>query len=67
MIGTVKMYDSTRRFGFVVAEAGGQSVFFHVSELDKAGFSGKPIEGDKLSFDIEIGPRGSRAVKIARA
>ena len=67
MIGTVKMYDSTRRFGFVVTEAGGNSVFFHASQLEKDGFDGKRPEGDKLQFEIEVGPRGPRAVNVARA
>jgi cold shock protein len=66
MIGTVKMYDKTRRFGFVVTDAG-TSVFFHASQLEKDSFDEKPAQGDRLEFDIEPSDRGPRAVNIARA
>lgn len=66
MIGTVKMYDGTRRFGFVVTDAG-TSVFFHASELEKDAFDEKPSQGDRLEFDIEPSDRGPRAVNVTRA
>ncbi len=65
MIGTVKMYDSTRRFGFVVTEAG-TSIFFHAEQLEKDRFEGKPEQGEHLQFEVEPGDRGPRAVNISR-
>lgn len=66
MIGTVKKFYRARGFGFVVTDAG-TSFFFHSSGVVRGGFEKKPAEGDRISFDVEHGDRGPRAVNIARA
>lgn len=67
MIGKVLMYDNDRKFGFIKPETSGDGdVFFHVSELQKAGIADVPKQGDRLNFDIRKGDRGSRAVNISR-
>jgi CspA family cold shock protein len=55
--GIVKWYNPTKGFGFVQPEGGGKDVFVHVSAVERAGY-GDPMEGDRLSYDVEKGRDG---------
>lgn len=50
-------------FGFIAREGEEKDLFFHASELQNAAFD-DIREGDKVSFDIEDGDKGPRAVNI---
>jgi CspA family cold shock protein len=54
--GTVKFYNPAKGFGFIVPDDGGSDVFVHVSELERTGMQDL-VEGQKVSFDIEISRR----------
>lgn len=60
MTGTVKFYNSTKGFGFISPEDGGQDAFVHASALERAGLSGL-AEGQKVSYDLEQGRDGRTA------
>ncbi len=49
--GTVKWFNSTKGFGFIQPEDGGQDVFVHVSAVEKAGLRGLN-EGQRVSFEM---------------
>ena len=51
-IGTVKWFNSTKGFGFIQPDSGGQDVFVHVSAVERAGMGGLN-EGQKIAFDVE--------------
>ncbi|PLW78436.1 cold-shock protein [Cohaesibacter celericrescens] len=51
--GTVKWFNSTKGFGFIQQDAGGDDVFVHISAVERAGMHGLN-EGDKISYDIEV-------------
>lgn len=57
--GTVKWFNPTKGFGFIVPDEGGNDVFVHISAVEKAGM--KTLnEGQKISYDIEEN-RGKQA------
>ena len=63
--GTVKWFNSTKGFGFIQPEDGGQDVFVHVSAVQKAGLQGLD-EGQKVSFEVTK-ERGKTAAVNLRA
>jgi len=50
-IGTVKWFNATKGFGFIVPQDGGKDVFVHITAVQKAGMSGLD-ENQKVSFDV---------------
>ena len=50
--GTVKWFNSTKGFGFIQHEDGGQDVFVHISAVEKAGLRGLN-EGQRVSFEVQ--------------
>lgn len=50
--GTVKWFNSTKGYGFIKPDNGGQDVFVHVSEVEKARLRGLN-EGQQVQFDTQ--------------
>jgi CspA family cold shock protein len=57
--GTVKWFNSTKGFGFIQPDDGGQDVFVHISAVERAGI-GNPVEGQKLKYELVRDPRKGR-------
>ena len=51
-MGTVKWFNTTKGFGFIQPDEGGQDVFVHISAVERAGLSGL-AEGQKVTFEIQ--------------
>ena len=64
--GTVKWYNATKGFGFIVRDAGGKDVFIHASALQRAGLTGLD-EGQRVVVDIAEGRKGPEAAAIKLA
>jgi CspA family cold shock protein len=60
--GTVKWFNDRKGYGFIEQEDG-PDVFVHHSGINSTGFR-SVNEGDKVTFDIEQGPKGPCAVNV---
>ncbi len=63
--GTVKWFNATKGYGFIVPQDGGKDVFVHITAVQAAGLNGLD-EGQKVSFDV-VKERGKDAATNLRA
>jgi cold shock CspA family protein len=64
--GTVQSYDSSRGFGSIHPDDGGQDVFVHQGALGSASYEGL-TPGQRVDFDLVMGPNGPRAKSVRPA
>jgi CspA family cold shock protein len=57
--GTVKWFNTTKGYGFIVPQDGGKDVFVHITAVQSAGLRGLN-EGQKVTFDVAM-ERGKAA------
>lgn len=57
--GTVKFFNATKGFGFIVPADGGQEIFVH-----STGLIDEIRENDKVQYDVENGRKGQNAVNV---
>jgi CspA family cold shock protein len=62
--GTVKWFNDSKGFGFISRDEG-SDVFVHYSSIQGDGFK-SIAEGDKVSFEIEDGDKGPKAVNVVK-
>lgn len=61
--GTVKFFNTTKGFGFIVPDDGSNDVFVHISALEKAGIR-QLNDGQKVSYEVETNKGRTSAVSI---
>jgi CspA family cold shock protein len=62
--GTVKWFNDSKGFGFITSEDG-SDVFVHHSSIQGNGYKSL-AEGDSVSFDVENGPKGLKAMNVVK-
>ncbi len=55
--GKVKFFNTTKGFGFIQPDQGGQDAFVHISAVERSGLS-TLTEGQSVSYDLEKGRDG---------
>lgn len=59
--GVVNFFNNAKGFGFIKDSQSGESVFVHVNQLTE-----RISEGDKVSFEVQMGPKGPNAINVKR-
>jgi CspA family cold shock protein len=64
--GTVKWFNATKGYGFIMPEDGGKDVFVHITAVQAAGLKGLN-DGQKVVFDVamERGKAAATNLKLA--
>ena len=60
--GIVSFFNEGKGFGFIKDLQTGESVFVHVNQLLE-----RVVENNKVSFEVEMGPKGLNAVNVKKA
>ncbi|UCH81651.1 MAG: cold shock domain-containing protein [Nitrospiraceae bacterium] len=60
--GKVKWFNESKGFGFITGEDS-MDIFVHYSAIQGNGFK-TLAEGDAVSFEIEQGPKGPKAINV---
>lgn len=61
--GAVKWFNSTKGFGFIQPDDGGQDVFVHVSAVERAGL-GALHEGQRVAYELEQDRRSGKTSAV---
>jgi cold shock CspA family protein len=60
--GIISFFNEAKGFGFIKDLQSGESVFVHVNGLTE------PVkENNKVSFEVEMGPKGPNAYNVKKA
>jgi cold shock CspA family protein len=60
--GTVAFFNTEKGFGFINDLQSGERIFVHVKQL-----TGEIKEGDKVTFEVEMGPKGPSAFGVKKS
>jgi CspA family cold shock protein len=61
--GTVKWFNAQKGYGFIAPDDGSADVFAHFSAVEGSGYR-ELVEGQKVSFESEQGPKGLQAKSV---
>jgi CspA family cold shock protein len=56
-IGKVKFFNTSKGYGFIAPEDGGDDAFVHISAVEKAGMNSL-VQDQRVSYELEQDRRG---------
>ncbi len=62
--GTLKSWNDERGFGFIDPTQGGQEIFVHITAFQVR--TERPQIGQRLTFEVEVGPDGKKRAKLVQ-
>jgi cold shock protein len=65
-IGTVKWFNTTKGYGFIVPQDGGKDVFVHITAVQAAGMRSLN-EGQTLSYEVAMERGKAAAINLTAA
>jgi cold shock protein len=63
--GTVKWFSVEKGYGFISPDEGNGDLFVHHTGIKTEGYRSL-LDGDKVSFEVETGPKGAKAVNVVK-
>ena len=64
--GTVKWFNPTKGYGFIIPEDGDRDIFVHITAVMTAGLQGL-TEGQKVNYEVAEESKGLKTLDIAIA
>jgi CspA family cold shock protein len=61
--GTVKWFSDDKGYGFITPDDGEKDVFVHHTAIAGSGFKSL-VEGTKVKYEVEQGPKGPNAANV---
>ena len=61
--GIVNRFNKIKGYGFITPDTGEGEVFVHFSAVQAAGYK-ELIEGQRVSYELEHGPKGDFASQV---
>lgn len=61
--GKVKWFNDAKGFGFITPKDGGEDLFAHFSAIQGSGFKTLK-EGQTVTYEVTMGPKGRQATNI---
>ena len=61
--GSIKWFNESKGFGFITKEGDDKDVFVHYSAIQSTGFK-TLTEGQRVTFESELGPKGLQATTV---
>jgi CspA family cold shock protein len=63
--GTVKWFSDEKGFGFITPDDGNRDLFVHHTNISADGYRSL-VEGAKVSYEEEAGPKGPKAINVMK-